>query len=203
MQPFPGRRRRIRTAPRPASRLDYATLGDAVLVRRAKDGDDNALAALCARHRPRVERTALRLLRDPDDAQDATQETLARVCTKLEGFRGDASFTTWLHRLTLNACYDAATLRARTPAAALAVEDVVGDDETPVRAAERGELRAALTDGLATLPADQARVVVLKDAVGLTFEEIADRTGMPVGTAKCYAHRGRASLRMLLEDAPT
>ncbi len=69
--------------------------------------------------------------------------------------------------------------------------------------AELSELRATLRAGLAGLPADQARVLVLKDALGFSFQEISAASGMPVGTAKCYAHRGRAGMRELLEDGPS
>ena len=65
--------------------------------------------------------------------------------------------------------------------------------------AELSELRAELRNGLAGLPPAQARVLVLKDALGYSFEEISLASGMPVGTAKCYAHRGRAAMRELLE----
>jgi RNA polymerase sigma-70 factor (ECF subfamily) len=200
MQPFPGRRRRIRTAPRTASRLDYSMLGDAVLVRRAKDGDSDALAALCARHQPRVERLARRMLRDSEDARDAAQESLVRLCQKLDQFRGEAAFTTWLHRLVVNVCHDAQARAQARLTQPLEADTRVCDDASPAVLAELRELRDELAEGLAGLPEPQARVLVLKDALGLTFEEIALETGMPVGTAKCYAHRGRASLRTVLEQ---
>lgn len=202
MQPFPSRRRRITTAPRPATRLDYEGLGDAVLVRRAKDGDGEALATLCARHQSRVERTARRLLRDPEDARDAAQEALIRICQKLEQFRGEAAFTTWLHTLTVNACRDASARASTRATVPLETDPRACEDAGPVRSAEIAELRKTLVAGLAALPVGQARVVVLKDAIGLTFEEIAATTGMPVGTAKCYAHRGRAGMRSHLAETP-
>ncbi len=86
-------------------------LSDPILVRRAKDGDSAALEALCARHAPRVERMARHLLRDPEDARDAAQEALAKVCVRLPQFRGDAQFSTWLHRLVVNTCRDAVDRR--------------------------------------------------------------------------------------------
>ena len=77
----------------------------------------------------------------------------------------------------------------------------VSPGRTPDHEAELSELRADLRDGLAELPAAQARVLVLKDALGFSFEEISAASGMPVGTAKCYAHRGRAAMRELLDTA--
>ena len=103
-----GRRRPIQQSSRPEGPLVYARLSDPILVKRAKDGDPRALEALCERHAPRVEKLAARILRDPEDARDAAQEALAKLCTKIGQFRGEAQFATWLHRLTANACSDVA-----------------------------------------------------------------------------------------------
>src|SRR5919198_3254842 len=97
------RRRPIEQSVRPDGPLVYARLSDPILVRRAKDGDAQALATLCERHAPRVEKLAAHLLRDPEDARDASQEALAKLCTRIRQFRGESQFTTWLHRLTVNA----------------------------------------------------------------------------------------------------
>src|SRR5918995_4207077 len=105
------RRRPIEQSFRPEGRLEYARLSDPILVKRAKDGDARALEALCERHAPRVERLARHLLRHPEDAQDAAQDTLARLCVKLRQFRGESAFSTWLHPLTVNACRDVAQRR--------------------------------------------------------------------------------------------
>jgi len=168
-------------------------------VRRAKDGDNQALETLCVRHAPRVNRLSAHVLGDPEDARDAAQEALAKVCVKLGQFRGEAAFSTWLHRLTLNACKDVAQGRARRQHDPLVDDARAGNEPEPDRSAELSELRADLRDGLAGLPEKQARVLVLKDALGLSFEEVSVAAGIPVGTAKCYAHRGRAAMREVLE----
>lgn len=199
MQPSLRQRRRIGAALRPEAPLSYARLSDPVLVRRAKDGDRVALEALCARHAPRVERLASHLLRDPEDARDAAQDALARLCVKLSQFRGDAALTTWLHRLTVNACHDVAQRRASRCHEELDEDVRIAPGHTPDQHAELAELRSELRHGLAELPAAQARVLVLKDALGFSFEEISAVSGMPVGTAKCYAHRARATMRGRLE----
>ena len=192
-------RRRIGTALRAEAKPRYDRLSDPILVRRAKDGDARALEALCARHAPRVGRLAAHVLRDPEDAHDAAQDTLARLCVKIGQFRGEAAFSTWLHRLTLNACRDVAQRRGARRHAPLDEDARVAPGRTPDLEAELSELRAELRVGLAGLPEAQARVLVLKDALGFSFEEISAASGMPVGTAKCYAHRGRAAMRELLE----
>ena len=199
MQPSLRRARPIGQDLRPERPLDYERLSDPIVITRAKAGDRRALDELCARYAPRIEKLSHHLLADPEDARDAAQDALARVCTKLGQFRGESAFGTWLHRLVVNACRDVAQRRLAQRCDEL-VEDVRASDEPgPAQAAELAELRAELRHELAGLPADQARVVVLKDALGFSFPEISAASGMPVGTAKCYAHRARAGLRERLE----
>src|SRR2546421_6348357 len=195
-----GRRRPIQQSFRPEGPLDYARLSDPILVKRAKDGDGLALEALCERHAPRVQKLASHLLRDPEDARDASQEALAKLCTRIRQFRGEAQFSTWLHRLTVNACRDVAS-RQRARACEPLLEDRrAATDSDPANEADRAELRGELNRCLAEIAPEQARIVVLKDALGFSFEEISAVADMPVGTAKCYAHRGRSRLRDKLSD---
>jgi RNA polymerase sigma-70 factor (ECF subfamily) len=191
---LPRRRRRpIQQSFRPEGPLVYARLSDPILVTRAKNGDTRALETLCERHAPRVQKLALHVLRDPEDARDAAQEALAKLCTRIGQFRGDAEFTTWLHRITINACRDVAN-RQRVRACEPLFEDRRAvTDPDPL-------LRDELNRCLAEIAPEQARIVVLKDALGFSFEEIAAASDMPIGTAKCYAHRGRRRLRDKLGD---
>ena len=180
--------------------LVYEGLSDPILVRRARDGDPKALRALCERHAPRVERIALHVLRDSEDARDAAQESLVKLVRRIGQFRGQSEFSTWLHRLVVNTCKDVA--QARWTAARRTeplVEDTrVAADGDPARTLQAAETRRELGRCLADLPQAQATVVALKDAFDVSFEEISAATGMPVGTAKCYAHRGRNGLRARL-----
>src|SRR4051812_7483665 len=139
-------------------------------------------------------------MRDPDDARDAAQEALAKVCVRLKQFRGESQFSTWLHRLVLNTCVDAAERRQARVHEQLPDDMHAPPDGDPARAAGISELRRELCDALADVSPQQAQVVLLKDALGYSFEEIAEAAGMPVGTAKCHAHRGRARLSERLED---
>src|SRR5207247_2388329 len=145
------------------------------------------------------ERLARHLLRDPEDARDATQDALAKLCSRLRQFRGESAFATWLHRLVVNVCCDVAQRQAVRRYEPLEEDGRAAAGPGPARAAELAELRAELAAELRTLPESQARMVVLKDALGLSFDEISAASGLPVGTAKCYAHRGRAGLRERLE----
>jgi RNA polymerase sigma-70 factor (ECF subfamily) len=197
VQPSPRRARRIVSDLRPEGPLVYERLSDPILVRRAKDGDKQALAALCERHGDRVLRIAQHVLRDDEDAHDAAQEALVKLVQRIGQFRGQSQFTTWLHRLVVNTCKDVAQARfAPARRTEPLVEDLrVASDGDPARALAASEARRELGRCLADLPAAQATVVALKDAFDATFEEISQATGLPVGTAKCYAHRGRNGLR--------
>ena len=191
--------RGVRQPLRAPHRLDYASLSDPILVTRAKSGDAAALEALCTRHAPRVERLARRLLRDPEDARDAAQESLAKLCVRLRQFRGDSQFSTWLHRLVVNTCHDAADRKRSRVHEPLPEELGASFEPDPAHGVRMSELRRELCDSLANISPEQAQVIVLKDGYDFTFEEIAAAAGMPVGTAKCHAHRGRNRLRERLE----
>ena len=175
--------------------LVYERLSDPILVTRAKAGDRRALAALCERHAPRVEKLALHLLRDPEDARDAAQDSLAKLVVRIRQFRGESAFGTWLHRLVVNTCKDFAQARAARRTEQLLVDERPARDGDPVAALAASETRRELGRCLAELPEAQAKVVALKDAFDIGFAEISSATGLPVGTAKCYAHRGRSTLR--------
>ena len=198
MQPSGRRSRRIVRDLRPNAPLVYEKLSDPILVRRAKDGDELALAALCERHAPRVERIAQHVLRDPEDARDAAQESLVKLVQRVGQFKGESQFATWLHRLVVNTCKDVAQARWQRRTEPLLEDRRVARDGDPASSLAASEVRRELGGALATLPSAQATVVALKDAFDVPFEEISAATGLPVGTAKCYAHRGRNGLRQKL-----
>jgi RNA polymerase sigma-70 factor, ECF subfamily len=197
VQPSLPRSRRIVRDLRPDGPLVYEKLSDPILVRRTKDGDTRALEALCARHADRVYRIALHMLRDPDDASDAAQEALVKLVRRVHQFRGESQFASWLHRLVVNTCKDVAQARwAAQRRTEPLVEDLrVAADGDPASSFAASEAWRELGARLAELPRAQATVVALKDAFDVPFDEISAATGLPVGTAKCYAHRGRNGLR--------
>src|SRR5207249_3893971 len=121
---------------RPDGPLVYERLSDPILVTRAKAGDRMALEALCKRHEPRVQKIALHLLRDPEDARDAAQESLAKLVVRIRQFRGESQFTTWLHRLVVNTCRDVAERRRARPWVELVEDRRVSSEPDPQPAAE-------------------------------------------------------------------
>jgi RNA polymerase sigma-70 factor (ECF subfamily) len=179
----------------------YAKLSDSELVDKATSGDGRALDALVERHAPRVNRLASHLMGDFEEARDAAQESLFKVCTRLRQFRGEAQFATWLHRLVVNTCRDRMAFQRVRRAEPLELdEQAISDDIDPSNLAVLTDLRRDLADALSRLSNDQRIAVVLRDSFGLSYKEISRVARMPVGTAKCYVHRARARLRTLLGE---
>ena len=120
-----------------------------------------------------------------------------KLVQRVGQFRGQSQFSTWLHRLVVNTCKDVAQARwaSERRTEPLHEDSRVAADGDPARALAESETRLELGRCLAELPAVQAQVVVLQDAFDVPFHEISAATGLPVGTAKCYAHRGRNGLR--------
>jgi RNA polymerase sigma-70 factor (ECF subfamily) len=183
--------------------IAYSKLTDLDLVHRANGGDPRALDALVERYSARVSRLASQLVGDIEDARDAAQESLLKLSTRLKQFRGDCQFSTWLHRLVVNTCRDLAERqRLRRSEALPDDEGSTGDDSDPSRLAILSELRHDLAQSLARLTVEQRRVVLMRDALDLSYEEIARRVRIPTGTAKSYVHRARKGLRNLVQEHP-
>jgi RNA polymerase sigma-70 factor, ECF subfamily len=179
----------------------YRKLSDVDLVSKAREGDNRALDVLVERYAPRVQRIAAQLVGDFEEARDAAQESLVKLCTRLRQFRGESQFATWLHRLVVNTCRDRLARQRMRQTEAFELEDEpAGEDSDPWKVAALTDVRRELAEALSRLSANQRAAVVLRDAFGLTYEEISRVARMPVGTAKCYVHRARKRLRVALEE---
>jgi RNA polymerase sigma-70 factor (ECF subfamily) len=179
----------------------YERLSDVELVRQATSGDGRALETLVARYSPRVNRISAQLFGDFEDARDAAQESLVKLCTKLRQFRGEAQFATWLHRLVVNTCRDRiAVQRVRRTEPLVLEERATDEDSDPSSLAALADLRRDLAEALSRLSPKQRAAVVLRDSFGLPYSEVARLARIPVGTAKCYVHRARARVKAHLEE---
>lgn len=176
---------------------DEVRRDDEQLVRLAREGDRAAFSALVARHQNEVYTLALRLVGDRELAADVAQESFVRGWRALPKFRGDARFSTWIYRITVNT---ASTLRSR---AARKRADRLDDlscepparGMTPERAGEISEARQRIEQALRILSEGTRAVVLLKDAYGWTHPEIAAHLGISVTASKVRLHRGRKQLR--------
>ena len=177
---------------------------DALLVRRARAGDPNVMEELVQRHYRNVFNLAFRLSGNYDDAQDIVSEVFIRVHNALPSFRGDAHFTTWLHRIVKNVFLDdRKKQRVRNHASleemvdledssvSRQVEDPTPGPEWLVERQERSDLvqRAVLA-----LPENQRLMIVLYHFRQRSYEEIAEIMGLPIGTVKSRLNRARQAL---------
>jgi RNA polymerase sigma-70 factor (ECF subfamily) len=178
---------------------------DDLLLRRARDGDTAAFGELVERHQSRIYAVCLRILADPEEARDAAQDTFITAFRKLAQFRGDAAFTTWLHRIAVNACYDELRRAKRRPMLhEAATDDDRAPEPGPPSPDHADEIAGTLdvTRALAAIPDDFRVALVLADVEDLPYEEIARVLEVPVGTVKSRVHRGRIALTKELTGEP-
>ena len=165
--------------------------------------DNAAWEQIVARFRRKVFHIAYKFTGKHDDAEDLTQEIFLKVFRSLDKFNRDADFSTWLSSVARNYCID--HYRASKREQEVLVEDLVAFDLAPAssgsnphRALEDRDRRSFLRRGLDQLPDKLREAVVLRDLQGLSYQEMADRLGLPEGTVKSRINRGREELSRLL-----
>lgn len=183
---------------------------DAALIRRVRSGDWEAMDLLVRRHYPNVFKLAFRLTNNYDDAQDIVSEAFIRVQNALPGFRGDATFTTWLHRIVKNVFLDERKkqrvrshssleemVELEDSSVSRQVEDPAPGPGWLVEREERSELvqRAVLA-----LPKNQRLMIALYHFQHRSYDEIADIMGLPIGTVKSRLNRARLALKSKLNS---
>jgi RNA polymerase sigma-70 factor (ECF subfamily) len=170
---------------------------DDELVGRFRAGDREAFGALVERHRDRVYRVCLRVTGDAEEALDASQEAFLSALRHLDRFRGDAAFTTWIHRIAVNASYDRLRARSRAPMLHVLADDDGPPPETGPPAPDPADAVADAADvaaALANVPEEFRAALVLADVEDLPYDEISAILEVPVGTVKSRVHRGRVAL---------
>ena len=174
-------------------------------VQRAAAGDMAAFEELYREHHRRVYNLCFSMMRNVADAEDVTQEVFVQVFRKLKTFRGEAVFTTWLHRLTVNAVL----MHFRKPV--VRKEKTIEDEGLPVRivggthnpASMSVIDRIALNDAIQKLSPGYQAVFILHDIAGYEHNEIGEILGCAIGTSKSQLHKARMKLRQLLKDRIT
>lgn len=167
------------------------------VIARAQAGDARAFEVLMNRHATQVFNLALRVVRDPLEAEDLTQEAFVRAWQGLPRFRADALFSTWLYRIMTNLCYDRLP-RLRAEMDALDSEAIAelphGEENVDARLLTE-ELRSHVHKALDALPAGFRLLVTLRHLQHMSYADIAAATGLPEGTVKSGIHRARGQLR--------
>jgi RNA polymerase sigma-70 factor (ECF subfamily) len=182
---------------------------DLALVARAKAGELDAFEALANRYEQRVYSLALRMLRHEQDAEDVTQQTFLSALEGLDGFRGDASFATWLLRIATHAALKIIRKRKGLDTVSLeeATEEAGGYDtiphpeyiadwrQSPELLVQKNETKRLLDDALANLDEKHRLVFLLRDVEGLSVKETAEALGLSEANTKVRLLRARLQLR--------
>ncbi len=185
---------------------------EAALIERVLGGETDAFEPLVTENQSRVYHLALKMLSDPEDAYDVSQEAFLKAFTSLKSFKGESSFSSWLYRIAANLCLDQLRSRKKQKTASLVYLD---DEETeqelqlpdlryePASELERRELRRAIDAALDKLPAQSRSILLLREASGLSYSEIGRTLGLEEGTVKSRLFRARAKLAKILRDEGT
>jgi len=181
---------------------------DEELVARSMGGDLDSFNQLVVRWERPIYALAYRVIGREEDARDVAQETFLRAFRALSGFKGQAKFSSWLYRITLNLCRDWIRRERRTPVAqapeGVDLIELAGEAE-PSESVEdlvsRRELSRVVARAMAALPEDQRTAIILKEYHGLTFQEIADLLDCPLSTVKTRLYQGLTVLRKHLAQS--
>jgi len=186
--------------------LPQVATTDEELVARTVAGDADSFNQLIKRWERPIYALAYRTIGRDEDARDVCQEAFLRAFRALPGFKGQAKFSSWLYRITLNLCRDWMRRQRRTPVvAAPDGVDIVerASEQGPVESIEdlvaRNQLSRTVGEAMRLLPEEQRTAIILKEYHGLTFQEIADLQGCPLSTVKTRLYQGLSVLRRQLE----
>jgi len=192
-------------------RDETSSAGEAVLLARLRAGDREAFEQVVREHGAKLLGVARVLLRNEDDARDALQDALLSAFRSIREYRGAALFSTWLHRIVINAALMKMRARRRRPEHSLdemlTVVEAGGDEAEPVAAwrqqpdtlVESADTRALVRRSIDRLPDPYRTVLLLRDIEGLETESVARRLGVTPNAVKIRVHRARRALRALLE----
>jgi len=185
-----------RLGPAPVADQD-GERSDAELLRQHVAGDPDAFGTLFQRHRDRLWAVAIRAVGDPEQAADALQDAMIAAFRRAGSFRGESAVTTWLHRIVLNAALDRVRRRAAHPASGGQDDDLralAAGSQPPGDPSDSTDIAPDTQAALSTLVPDQRAALVLVDMLGYSIADAAEVLGVPEGTLKSRAARGRARL---------
>jgi len=168
---------------------------DAAIVRRAIEGDERAMRLLWNQHAPHVDAVVRRLAGDPDLAEDIAQDVWIQIFRALPSWRGDAKFSTWVHRVAINRALNSLRRTRRLASIETGIEE---DSAVVEQESERNMLAQTIEEATRKLSPGARTVFLLHDVEGFTHEEIATELGITAGGSKSQLFKARAKLRRLL-----
>jgi RNA polymerase sigma-70 factor, ECF subfamily len=185
------------------------TEDDRILVGRARQGDRESFGILVRRHQDRAFNLAYQIVRNREDALDISQEAFAKAYTSLPMFKGEASFTTWLHRIVVNLAIDSVRRKHRAGTTIYDDSRAVTEEgeadapapEDPATALESKQIRALLARGIAQLPPSHRAVLVLREIEGMSYEQISQAVGCTLGTVMSRLFYARRKLKDVLKGS--
>jgi RNA polymerase sigma-70 factor (ECF subfamily) len=180
---------------------ELKSVPDEALVARAQEEDERAFGELIERYETKVYSLALKMLRNPEDAEDVLQDTFLRAYRGLKSFKGHSTFSTWIYRITANS----ALMKLRKKQLpTVSIEDA-DERETPINIADwapgpveqllNQETQEAMADAIEALPAEFRQVFVLREVEGLSNADVAEILDLSVAAVKSRLHRARLKIR--------
>ena len=181
---------------------------DQQLVQRAQRGDLRAFDLLVLKYQGRIAALVSRYVSDAGEVEDVTQEAFIKAYRALGKFRGDSAFYTWLYRIAANAAKNHLVAKGRRPGADATIEDAEGFDEggllsesaSPEALAMGGELAEVVESALNALPNELKAALMLREFDGLSYDDIADVLGCPVGTVRSRIFRAREAIDQRVKE---
>ncbi len=176
------------------------------LVEKSAGGDIDAFETLIQSHQKKVYNIALRMTKNPEDAQELSQDAFVRAFIAIKKFRGDSSFATWLYRITMNVCTD--FLRKRNKASVISIEQSVYESQQTMQLAdnepgpdeisEKNQLKKLVKEAMDLLPPEHREVLILRDLLDMTYKDIANTLSINEGTIKSRINRARENLKKVI-----
>jgi RNA polymerase sigma-70 factor (ECF subfamily) len=187
---------------------------DLTLVKRVRGGDQRAFKLLVERYQRKVYAVALGMLKDKEEAMDVSQEAFVKVYKYLDHFKGDASFYTWLYRITVNICIDIIRKRAGAGGEAVEFDETMPMDVSeanigalgsrlgtnPQKSALRRELAEKIQEALAAVPEKHRAILLLREIEGMSYEDLSRTLDIPKGTVMSRLFHARAKVQKILSQ---
>ena len=181
---------------------------DKQLVQRAQRGDLRAFDLLVLKYQGRIAALISRYVSDAGEVEDVTQEAFIRAFRALGKFRGESAFYTWLYRIAANAAKNHLVAKGRRPGADATIEDAEGFDDggllseraSPEALAMGSELAEVVESALNALPDELKAALMLREFDGLSYDDIADVLGCPVGTVRSRIFRAREAIDQRVKE---
>jgi RNA polymerase sigma-70 factor (ECF subfamily) len=176
---------------------------DRELVQRVQKGEKNAFDVLVRKYQFKIIKLISRYVHDPNEAMDVAQEAFLKAYRALPGFRGESAFYTWLYRIAINTAKDYLVAQGRRPpgsdidahdAEQYEGQSLLKEYETPERLLLKDEIEATVFKAIEDLPEDLRTAITLRELEGMSYEEIAQAMGCPIGTVRSRIFRARESI---------